>query len=792
MFLTVLELSQLGLFFLVFILSKTTNLFKRRIEILFLASLTTCIYVLWRIIFTIPHTSILSVTLGWILLSAEIIGLIDMIPFYMIIWGFQRHKLPLVRHDFNWPTVDIFIATYNESSELLLKTVWACKGLDYPDKEKVNIFLCDDGHRDEIKELAKELGVQYLNRNGNKGAKAGNLNNAMMRTSGQLVVTFDADMIPNSKFLMKTVPYMQDIDVGFVQTPQAFYNEDILRYDLFLSNVMPDEQDFFNRVIQEGRASFNASIYSGSNTLFRRHAIQSIGGFVEGTITEDFATGMMIQAKGWKSKYHNEVLAVGLSPETMEDLIQQRVRWGRGVVQTFKRYNPLTMKGLALSQRILYLNSLTYWFSGLFRYVYFGAPLVYGLFGVVIFNGSPISILSIWLPNFLAARIVFNTIVGGYSTTFWRNAFDTVIFPHISTAVMKELFFGKSNLKFKVTPKDKVKSNKAVYKGHLIFVQLIFSLLSVLALLNLGRFEWSHFLHHNHSRIINDGVNMFWVAYNLALLLVSVFVVRELPRKRGSDRFNLPATIHVDRVNSTTVEGIIDNVSETGVSICFNSAPLLSPKDTFTLHLHPHTSHIKRVVVDIEAEIISYEERNGLFFCALKFINLTKDTKQSLNMYLFNRDNVVSSKPNHDFSYTSFITRYWKTSRKINSSVILSRKSPRLEIKGNSRVGFKFIYDSAHLPLKISNVNHSHVLVEGKFFPEHLEMITSVNISRYDFNIVLEKNVSQGVALYRLDTQDDSLIEGWFNHISEAQQSDGLKDTIVARSNHLGVGDLSK
>ena len=76
--------------------------------------------------------------------------------------------------------------------------------MKYPDPEKVHIWICDDNRRPEMRELAREMGVGYFDRPDNKGAKAGNLNCAMARTSAPYIVTFDADMIPKSDFLLKT------------------------------------------------------------------------------------------------------------------------------------------------------------------------------------------------------------------------------------------------------------------------------------------------------------------------------------------------------------------------------------------------------------------------------------------------------------------------------------------------------------------------------------------------------------------------------------------------------------
>ena len=165
------------------------------------------VYLIWRIFFTLPwREGILQTAAGIALAAAETVTSLGMMELMVNRMKSSGHEIPLpdVSAD-RFPDVDVFIATHNESPKLLYKTINACTFLEYPDPDKVHIYVCDDGDREEIRELAEHLGVGYLGLSDNRHAKSGNYNYALSRTSSPLIATFDADMIPRRKFLIKTV-----------------------------------------------------------------------------------------------------------------------------------------------------------------------------------------------------------------------------------------------------------------------------------------------------------------------------------------------------------------------------------------------------------------------------------------------------------------------------------------------------------------------------------------------------------------------------------------------------------
>ncbi|MGE0529581.1 MAG: glycosyl hydrolase family 8, partial [Bdellovibrionales bacterium] len=211
------------------------------------------------------------------------------------------------------PAVDILIPIYSEPLSILEKTVWAAMNIDYPNKK---VYVCDDSHQDSVKELTERLGGHYV-RGPKKHAKAGNMNNALTQSDGELVVIFDTDHIPVRTFLSETVPYFADENMGFVQTPHHFYNEDIFQRAFGTRDRIPNEQDMFNHAIQNGRDSWGGSFFVGSGAVFRRRAINEVGGFNYLSITEDIHTSQHLHAKGWKSAFVDKDLAVGLTAENL-------------------------------------------------------------------------------------------------------------------------------------------------------------------------------------------------------------------------------------------------------------------------------------------------------------------------------------------------------------------------------------------------------------------------------------------------------------------------------------------
>lgn len=496
---------------------KQKNLFK--FIFYTLTILLTFTYIIYRIFFTIPTTlGIIALISSILVLFIEIWESLDFFAYYLNILCVKKTspKIPDLSNITQYPDIDVLIATINEHESLLKNTITACKNMSYPDKSKIHIYICDDGNRANIKKLAENLGVNYLSRITNKNSKAGNYNHALNHITSPFVATFDADMAPTPNFLLTTLPFFftGTDEIGFVQLPQSFNNPDIFQLRFKLENKIPFEQDYFYHSIQIAKNATNSAIYCGTNALFSRKALNSCNGFAIGTISEDIATGMMIESKGYKCLALNNVEAYGTAVNDLSGFVKQRSRWARGCVQILKKYNILKNKGLSFKQKIEYLSCISYWFFGVRRMVYLLTPLLFSIFGVIIVDCNLTTFISIWLPTYILKRFTLDIFEGNKRSSTWNKIYETILTPVLCKEVLKE-FFGFGNTKFEVTPKSSQnlkmsKTNKQLLISHLVL--LILNILGLIMCL---------------FRIKTSGITVYilsllWIISNIFYLTISV------------------------------------------------------------------------------------------------------------------------------------------------------------------------------------------------------------------------------------------------------------------------------
>jgi cellulose synthase (UDP-forming) len=373
-------------------------------------------------------------------------------------------------------------------------------------------------------------------------AKAGNLNNALAVTSGDLVAVFDTDHVPVAAFLERTAPWFRDPRLGVVQTPHHMYNADVFQRAFRAGPAVPNEQDLFNHAIQGARDGWGGAFFVGSGAVFRRAAMEEIGGFQLLSITEDIHTSQVLHARGWRSAFVDEDLAAGLSAESFAGYLVQRRRWMLGCLQIFFRDNPLLRRGLPLRHRVGYLASLWYFFFPLARVVFFATPLWYLLFHLhPLFADLPV-LLAYLLPHLVLVRLATAVILPGWPRSLWGSVYEAAVAFPLARATLDLVL--PSRLGFKVTPKG-VRSDRRRFDAASSRLTLAAAVLGALALAK-GIAEWRLFGIEAEAYAFN----LSWAAANLAAVLAALLVAWERPQRRGDDRLarRLPARVEGEGV----------------------------------------------------------------------------------------------------------------------------------------------------------------------------------------------------------------------------------------------------
>lgn len=622
---------------------------------LFLSTLTTLIYLCWRVTFSIPFAyGRIAIAGNIILLCVEVLGFIESLIHYSGMLKLRDHPLPKI-DDKDFPDVDIFIATYNEPVELLRKTIIGCKYMEYPDKSKVHIYVCDDNRRPQMRALAEELGVNYFDRPNNEGAKAGNLNAALARSSSPYVVTFDADMIPQRKFLLKTIPYFVDAQrinetlpenrrrqLGFIQTPQCFYTPDVFQHNLYTEHTVPNEQDYFYDVIEAAKTSSNSVIYGGSNTILSRKALEDIGGFYTKTITEDFATGMLIETAGYVSLGLSEPLASGIAPSSLAEHVQQRTRWGRGVISTAKQLKFLRNRKLTIAQKFSYLSSVIYWFSPIKNFIYLLAPLMFAVFCIPIFRCNLYDLLLFWFPMHCMQIWSLRITSHGKISTQWSGIHETSIMPFMLVPIIKEAF-GITLSKFKVTNKDKSSRRTVVDRQRLI----PFAILLGLTLAGIIRMGYLLIIW----RYAGILAVLFWLFRNAYYLTMCLFLV--IGRDTDDENVKVYAAeiISIIKADGRKSDGVTTKITEHSADVFIDELDFLTLGEPVELNISTgvYDFKLKGTIVSIRhsyhQEIPSVYTVEILDFAGQKdaYVHMLYDRTPTLPQHLRLRDSYIGN-----------------------------------------------------------------------------------------------------------------------------------------------------
>lgn len=522
-------------------------------------------YMYFRLTQTLHFNSSIEAILGMGLFLAEVyIWVMLLLNYLQTVWPLKRGIVPLPDDMSKWPTVDIYIPSYNEPLEVVRDTVLAAQCIDYP-KDKMKIYLLDDGKRSEFAVFAADVGVGYITRNDNKHAKAGNLNHALTLTQGELICVFDCDHVATRVFLQATVGgFLKDPMLALVQTPHYFYSPDPFERNLSVGRNIPNEGMLFYGPIQQGNDNWNATFFCGSCAVIRREALAQIGGFAVETVTEDAHTALKFQRLGWKSAFLDIPLAAGLATERLVVHVIQRTRWARGMTQIFRVDNPLFGKGLKLVQRVCYANAMLHFLSGIPRLIFLTAPLAFLLLHAYIIYAPALMIALFVLPHMIHASLTNSKIQGKYRHSFWSEIYETVLAWYIAPPTFVALINPHKG-KFNVTAKGGLVEEE--YVDWVISRPYIY--LVLLNLVGVAVGIW-RFMYGPENEILTVWVSIVWVFYNLIILGGAVAVSVESKQVRRSHRVEMSMPAAIAREDGHLFSCTVHDYSDGGLGIKIN------------------------------------------------------------------------------------------------------------------------------------------------------------------------------------------------------------------------------
>lgn len=383
------------------------RLWRRFVALAYIVLLTA--YLAWR--YTIINPDSLALSAAYY--AAEVIGFVLGLCAILTSWSYSHRDPPPAPEGLS---VDVFVPAYKEPLHIIRRTVLAARGIRYPH----GTFLLDDGKRDEVRALAEELGVKYLRREGNLHAKAGNLNYGLARSTADFVMVFDADHIALPHALDAMLGFFADEKVAMVQTPQDYYNIDAFQYiNARRTGALWHDQSAFYNIAQPCADSVNAASCVGTGVVYRRAALDAVGGIPTATVTEDIHTSLRLHKAGYKTVFLNESVAYGVAASDLGEYYKTRHRWGHGNLHALKLENILFCKELTLMQRLHYLSLGLIYLEGWQQLLLFTIPLIALVFGLQPFTITIFNVLVVLTFPFLSYLLLQE--LGCGFARYWAN-----------------------------------------------------------------------------------------------------------------------------------------------------------------------------------------------------------------------------------------------------------------------------------------------------------------------------------------------------------------------------------
>lgn len=613
-----------------------------RIIFILIASFISIRYMVWRTSETLVYDGVLDLIGMALLYMAELYAMtLHLLGVFANVWPLETKIIPLPEDTSLYPSVDIFIPTYNEDVDMVKITTIATLNIDYP-RELLNVYILDDGatvsKRDcsksmsiawerhyELRRVARELGVSYLTRQENGHAKAGNLNHALAHTRGDLVLILDCDHVPTRDFLKNTVGwFLKDEKLAFVQTPHFFMNPDPIEKNIDILKDAPSENEMFYRACQPGLNFWNSSFFCGSAAIMRRKYLEEVGGICGETVTEDCETALALHQRGYNSAFISRPMVCGLSPETFDDFILQRSRWAQGMTQMLMLNNPLFAKGLTFYQRICYLNNGIFWLFGISRFIFMVAPAAFLLLGLNVYFATLGQVVAFALPHVVASMILSDFLYGKYRWPFLSELYESIQSVYLMPVVIS-VFINPRKPSFKVTPKGRSLENDFISGLSLPFI-----VMCAILMVSLPVGITKSIQHPIYRDVIF--ITIGWTLFNLCLAMASFGAFYEKRQIRRNHRLWAKGKVltYFPRLNMR-IEAEMQDISLSGIGIALDMP--VPPLPNEELLVEARDSSGEKTVV--KSKIQRIIQKNGIYTCGLEFIAESAEERANVIRFVY-------------------------------------------------------------------------------------------------------------------------------------------------------------
>jgi len=417
--------------------------------------------------------------------------------------------------------VAVLVPMYNEPLDMICMNLSAVVNAS---KDVAVVYVLDDSTKPEIsrdiKNFCEHMGVQYIHRENRRGYKAGATNDILPLLKEEFVCILDADQMPDPNFLREVLPFLQnDPNLALVQVPQEYTNLDAS----ILSKASQAQQIIFYDVITEGKSTLGTLFSCGTNIVYRKNALLSVGGFDENSITEDLATTVDLHVNGWKTFYYNKKLVYGRAPTELAAYFNQQWRWAFGTMQCAKKIfaKVLRNKSFSLAYKFDYFLSTSWYLSGWAYLIQMISPVAFLLFNIRPLNLDLTTYIIFLLPYsiFTLATFLLTFIKSGNSLTsvFYNTSMNMISFPITTGASIQAL-------------RNKAKPFVTARTGSSVSWRALWPQLLVITLLTVSIAKGMLFNLESWFTI----VNVIGAGFHLAML-IPIFKINSAPKESSLD-----------------------------------------------------------------------------------------------------------------------------------------------------------------------------------------------------------------------------------------------------------------